>query len=34
MDCIENDYDNKLAKIIHDENLRLRQTDQIIQNLF
>lgn len=33
MDCIENDYDNKLAKIIYDENSRLRQADQIVQAL-
>lgn len=32
MDCIENEYDNKLAKIIYDENTRLHKADQIISN--
>ena len=32
MNCIENDYDTKLAQIIYDENSRLRQADQIISS--
>ena len=34
MNCIENDYDNKLAQIIYDENSRLQQADQIVQTNF
>ena len=32
MDCIENEYDNKLAKIIYDENTRLHKANQIISS--
>lgn len=32
MDCVENEYDNKIAQIIYDENTRLHKADQIISN--
>lgn len=33
MNCISNEYDNVLTKIINDENTRLFKASQIISNL-